>query len=251
MTIPAAMDSPRLQARICGWLYLYIIVAGSFAEIFVRGRLVVGGDAAATAANLLASETLFRIGFSAELLHLACDVGVATLLCVLLAPAGRTLSLLAALMRVACLLVLAVASLSHFAALRLLTGADYLGALPEAQRQALALLGLRLHGDGYAIALVFFAFACLAAGRLIGRSGFLPGWLGALLAIAGVCYLAASFGHFLAPTLAGRFSAALLLPCFVAELALALWLIVKGVDEEKWHAAAAALDGAAAGGDPR
>lgn len=226
---------PRRLARICGLLYLYIIAAGTFAELFVRGRLVVAGDPAATAASLLARETLFRIGFSAELLHLACDVGVATLLFVLLAPVDRTLSLLAALMRFACLMVLAAGSLTHFAALRLLAGAGYLAAVPEAQRQALALFALRLHGDAYAIALVFFAFACLAAGWLIWRSGFLPRFLGAGMGIAGVCYLVSSFAHFIAPTLAGRLFPALFLPIFLAELALALWLSLKGVDGDRWR----------------
>jgi len=230
---------PQRVARICGLLYLYIIAAGTFAEIFVRGRLVVSGDAAATAANLIAHETLFRIGFSAELLHLACDVGVATLLYVLLAPVDRTLSLLAALLRFACLAVLAAGSLTHFAALRLLAGSGYLAAVPEAQRQALALFALRLHGDAYAIALVFFGFACLAAGWLIWRSGFLPRILGAGMGTAGICYLASSFGHFLAPTLAGRLFPALFLPIFVAELALALWLSLKGVDAARWRARAA------------
>lgn len=239
MPDPALAVRPRRLARICGLLYLYIIAAGTFAEIFVRGRLVVAGDAAATAANLLAHETLFRLGLSAELLHLASDVGVAALLYLLLAPVGRALALLAALMRVSCLLVLGVASLGHFAALRLVAGGGYLETVPEVQRQALALLALRLHGDAYAIALVFFAFACLAAGWLVWRSNFLPKLLGAGLAVAGSCYLAVSFGHFLAPDLASRFSAALLLPCFVAELALALWLSLKGVDEDRWRSRAA------------
>lgn len=231
----------RHYARICGVLYLYIIVAGMSAELLVRARLVVPADAAATAANILANESRFRLGFSAELLHIACDVAVAVLLYALLRPVDRTLALLAAFMRLACDLLLAGASISHFAALRLLGDGNYLQAFQTDQRQALALLAMRLHGDAYAISLLFFAFACLALGVLIFRSRFLPRTIGALLAIAGLCYLINSVSHFLAPAFAGSLFPALFVPIFVAESSLALWLIVKGVDAAKWKARAGAL----------
>jgi hypothetical protein len=230
-----AWTSPHVYARICGVLYLYIFVAGSFAEMFVRSRLVVPTDAAATARNITANESLFRLGFSGELLHLALDVAVAVLLFALLRPVGRHLALLAAFARVACDLVLAVASLGHFAALRLLSGADVLAAFSAEQLHALALLAMRLHGDGYAISLVFFGFACLALGVLVVRSTFLPRLLGALLLVAGACYLVNSFAYFLSPRLAATLFPAILVPAFVAELSLTLWLIVKGVDAARWE----------------
>jgi hypothetical protein len=229
---------PQRYARTCGILYLYIIAAGTFAEVFVRSRLVVPGDAAATARNIRDHETLFRIGFSAELLHLACDVAVAMLLYALLRPVDRNVSLLAAWMRLACIVILAMSSLSHFAALRLVEGARGLDALPAGERDALASLAMRLHGDGYAISLVFFAFACLALGYLIFRSGYLPKAIGVLLGIAGACYLVNSFAHFLAPAFGATLFPALFVPIFVAELSLSLWLIVKGVDVAKWRARA-------------
>jgi hypothetical protein len=140
-------------------------------------------------------------------------------------------------MRLASDIILAVASISHFAALRLLGGADYLEVFEPDQLQALALLALKLHGDGYSICLAFFGFACLALGYLIFRSTFLPRALGALLAIAGACYLFNSFALFLATPFAARLFPALFVPIFIAELSLALWLLVKGVDGAKWHAA--------------
>ncbi len=233
--------SPQNYARICGVLYLYIIVAGIFAELFVRSRLVVSADAAVTASNIVANESLFRIGFSGELMHLACDVAVAMILYALLRPVDRNIALLAAFMRLACDIILAVASLSHFAALRLLGDADYLQTFPPDQRQTLALLALKLHGDGYAISLVFFGFACLSLGYLIFRSGYLPRTIGALLAIAGACYLINSFALFLAPAFAATLFPALFVPIFAAELSLTLWLIVRGVDAAKWEERASAL----------
>ena len=226
---------PQLLARLGGVLYLYIIVAGVFAELFVRSKLVIPGDAAATAGNILANESLFRIGFSGELLHLSFDVAVAVILYALFRPVDRNIALLAAFMRLACDLVLAIASLSHFAALRLLAGSDYLAAVPVEQLQAFALLAMKLHADGYAISLVFFGFACLALGYLIIRSGFFPRAIGALMAVAGVCYLVNSFAHALNPTFAATLFPALFVPIFVAELSLALWLTVKGVDLPKWR----------------
>lgn len=235
MTETAAVRSPQPYARVCGALYLYIIAAGMFAELAVRSKLVVAGDAAATAANILANEALFRLGFSAELLHLAFDALIAALLWTLLRPVDRTLALVAAFTRLACDIVLAVASLAHFAALRLLQGADYLPGLDEAGRQSLALLALRLHGDGYSISLVFFAFTCLALGVLVARSGFLPEWIGRLLFVAGLCYLVMSFAHFLAPELGGRLFPVLFVPILAAEASFTLWLLIRGVDEEKWQ----------------
>jgi hypothetical protein len=235
--------SPRRYARICGLLYLYIIAAGTFAELFVRSRLVVSADAAATARNILADESLFRLGFSAELLHLACDVAVAMILYALLRPVDRNVALLAAFMRLACDVILAISSLSHFAALRLLGDADYLQTFRPDQLHTLALLAMKLHGDGYAISLVFFGFACLALGYLIFRSSYLPRTLGVLLAIAGAGYLINSFAHFLNPALAARLFDAVFIPIFVAELSLALWLLVKGVDTAKWEARASGVAG--------
>lgn len=231
---PLARMSPQRYARLCGLLYLYIIVAGMFAELFVRSRLVVSTDAAATARNIMANESLFRLGFSGELLHIAFDVVVAVLLYALLRPIDRNVALLAAFMRFACDVVLAVTSLSHFAALQLLADASYLKTFSSEQLDTLALLALKLHGDGYAISLVFFGFACLSLGYLIFRARFLPRTIGVLMAIAGVCYLINSFSHFLAPTFAATLFPGLFVPIFVAELSLALWLTVKGVNAEKW-----------------
>jgi len=231
-----AKMSPQVYARSCGALYLYILLAASFAELFVRSKLVVSRDAAATAANIMTGESLFRLGFSGELLHLACDVAVAMLLYALLRPVDRNVALLAAFMRLACDVILATASLSHFAALRLLGGSEYLKTFQPDQLQSLALLAMKLHGDGYAISLVFFGFACFSLGYLIFRSGFLPRTIGVLLAVAGACYLINSFAHFLYPaTGAALFNAGILLPCFVAELSLTLWLLVKGVNVAQWE----------------
>jgi hypothetical protein len=233
--------SPQVYARLCGALYLYIGVAGMFAEIFVRSKLIDPGDAAVTAANITANEFLFRIGFSGELLHLMFDVMVAALLYVLLRPVNRTIALMAAFFRLVSDVILAVASISHFAALRLLAHADYLATFQPEQLQTLALLALKLHGDGYSISLGFFGFACLTLGYVIYRSTYLPRTVGVLMTIAGASYLLNSFAVFLAPAIAGKLFPFLFGPIVIAEMTLALWLLVKGVDVPKWQAVNAAL----------
>lgn len=226
---------PQLYARLCGAFYLYIIVAGIFAELFVRAKLVVPADAEATASNILAHESLFRIGFSGEILHLSFDVMVAVILYALLRPVDRSVALLAAFMRFACDLILAVASMSHFAALQLLHGGSSLSSFSPEQLHSLTLWVMNLHGDAYAISLVFFGFACLALGHLLFHSGFLPKAFGVLLGLAGFCYLFTSFAQFLDPAFAKSLFPVFFIPCFVGELGFALWMLVKGIDVARWN----------------
>ena len=123
MTRRAVEASPQTYARIGGILYLFIIVAALFGEVFVRGRLIVRGDAAATANNILGSETLFRVGLAGEMLTCVCDVALAMILYVLLKPVSRNLALLAAFLRVTFVGVYGVAKLFEIAALVVLGGA--------------------------------------------------------------------------------------------------------------------------------
>lgn len=236
MTIRAGETSPQTWARIGGALYLFIIVAALFGEMFVRGRLIVRGDAAATAANILGSETLFRVGLAGEMLTCVFDVTLAVILYVLLAPVNRNLALLAAFQRLAFVAVYAVAKLFEVVALVALRDADSLKAFEPAQRQALAYLSLRIHGLGYGLALLFFGVCCVLFGHLIHRSGYLPRLLGVLLVIGGWGYVVFSLAQMLAPAFAARYLFPwVMLPAFPAELGLALWLLVKGVDVPKWE----------------
>jgi len=226
---------PQSYARACGLLYLYIIVVGIAAEMLVRDRLIVAGDAAATAANILANETLFRLGFTGELLQLAFDLVVAVLLYMLFRQVSRPLALVATFMRLACAMMLAVGSALHPGALELLKGGEGLRAMPAEQAQAMALWLLGVHADLYVVALVFFGFACLALGWLILRARFFPSAIGWLLLVAGAGYLVNSFANLLHPPLAAALFPAALMPALVAELALALWLLARGVDVARWR----------------
>jgi hypothetical protein len=230
-----AGTSPRLQARIAGFLYLTIIVTAGFAEVFVRGRLVVRGAAAATATNILAHESLYRLGGSADLINLVCDTALALLFYELLKPISRSLALLAAFFRLAHVAILTVSTLFHFAALTFLTGTHDLSVFSAAQLQEQALLCLSFHAWGYTICLVFFGFACLLLGILIYRSLFLPRIFGVLMAVAGLCYVTGSFARLLSPTFASNLFPYFLLPGAFGELSLTMWLLARGLNLERWQ----------------
>ena len=235
----AVETSPRLLARIAGAFYLLTIVMGVFAEVFVRGTLVVRDDAAATATNILAHEPLYRFGLAADLTMIACYIAVTLLFYGLFKPVSRSLSLLAAFFSLVGIAVLAVNSLNHLAPLVFLGSAHYLSAFETTQLQALALMSLKMHARGYTIAVVFFGVYCLMIGYFVFRSGFLPRILGVLMAIGGLSYLTNSFAIFLLPTLAARLPDIMVLGV-IAELSLCLWLMVVGVNAPKWEEKASA-----------
>jgi len=220
--------SPRTTARIAGVLYLMIIVAALFAQIGVRSSLIVAGDPAATGANILAAEGLYRLGVIADLVTVACDVGVAALLYRLLKPAGASLSLTAGLLRVVAASVTAAVAVLAFAPIILLKGGAG-EAFSVPQLQALAMMALRMRETGYVISLLVFGLHCLMLGWLVWRSGILPRVIGAMLVVAGPCYLVSSGFSLIAPALAGPLYPVILLPPFVAEVTFTLWLIGVGV----------------------
>jgi hypothetical protein len=232
--------SPQVLARIGGVLYLIIIVLGTFNEAYVRGRILVSGDAAATAANIRSMESLWRFGIAAEFFMLLCAIALTLIFYVLLRPVSRDLALLAVFFNLVSIAVEASVQLYLLGALFPLGSADYLKAFKPEQLYALASLSVRSHGYGFGVALIFFGCVCLLLGYLIFKSGYLPKAVGVLMQIAGLSYLTDSFTLILAPSLANRLFPAILVPAFIGEASLCLWLLVKGVNAEKWKARAGA-----------
>ena len=235
MTNLLAENSPRKVARIAGVGYLIIILAGIFAEFFVRSSLIVPGDAVATANNIMASEGLFRAGIASDLIMLVFDVIVALALYVLLAPVNKPLSMLAAFFRLMHTAIYGVTLLNLVFVLLVLSGAEYLTVFAPHQLDSLAMLFLDGHNYGYLIGLVFFAFHCGVLGYLIFRSGFIPGILGILMIAASLGYLIDSFAQILMPNYsnyAAIFLTIVAVPAIIAELSLCLWLLIKGVKSQ-------------------
>lgn len=234
MTSASVATSPQVYARIGGLLYLIIIVAGITGELFVRGSIVVSGDAAATAYNVRASPWLWRAGIAGDLVMHICDVGVMLVFYVLLRPVSRNLALLAVLFNLVQTAVLVANKTNLLLPLFLLGDAAYLKAFTPQQLQALAYVSLRTHDYGFGFGLIFFGVECIVLGYLIFQSGYLPKVLGILMQLAGASYLTNSFALILYPMLASRLFPAVMLPPFVAESSLALWFVLKGVDLTKW-----------------
>jgi len=226
-----AKASPRFQARMAG-VIAWITTTAGFAAI-VSGNLVVYGDAAATAHNILAHELLFRLAFAGEVIA-TLYIAYTLLLYNLFRPVNRSLSLLAAFFSLVGCAIGAVNSLFLLAPLVVLGGAHSLTAFKADQVQDLALVFLNLHAQGSSIALVLFGTYNLLIGYLIFRSTFLPRMLGVLLAFSGLCYLIDSFANFLSPAFAAHLLPYILIPG-VAELLLALWLVVFGVNAKRWR----------------
>lgn len=208
-------------ARLGGALYLVIIVLGIVGPLLTREQLVVPDDAAATAQNITASPELWRLGIALNVVMQLCDLPVMLILFLLLSPVNRNIALLALLFNIVQTATLVANQLTLVAA-----------QLLSPDEPALTEVAIEAYAYGEAVGLVFFGFALLGVGYLIRHSGYLPWILGLLVQIAGVSYVVNSFLLLAAPDLA---TIVFLIPAFVAELSLALWLVVKGVDASEWE----------------
>lgn len=228
--------SPQVVSRIGGVLYLIIIVLGLFNELYVRNRIIVSGDAAATAANIRSFESLWRFGIAAEFFLLMCATSLTLIFFVLLRPVSRDLALLAVFFNLVSVAVEASVQLYLLGALFPLGQAEYLKAFKPEQLYAMANLSVKSHAYGFGVALIFFGCVCLLLGYLIFKSGYLPRTVGVLMQLAGLSYLIDSFALILSPSFANRIFPLILVPAFIGESSLCLWLLVKGVNVEKWNA---------------
>ena len=226
---------PNYFARIDGVLYLAIILMGAFAEGFIGDRLIVSSDPAATARNIMASESLWNIGAAANLLIVVLGVPSQLIEYLLFKPAGKRLAQLGLLFVLMSLAVETVSKFFLFAVLAPLDNAPYLTAFDTGQLQGLAYLAVKAHNVGFSVALIFFGCGCLVNGLLIFKSRYLPRTVGLLLQLAGACYLVASFASLFAPALYNVLAPAILIPPLIGESALCLWLLFRGVNLVEWR----------------
>lgn len=232
--------SPQTYARVCGLFYLAIICLGMFGELFVRATLVAG-DPATTANHIAAHGLLWRAGMAADLMMQVMDVPTIVIFYLLLRPVDHALALMSTAFNLVQTAVLALNKLTLMTPLLAAGYASHPGGVSAEQWNSLSFLAIHLHGHGFAIGLIFFGFTCLIRGYLLYRSSYFPAPLGILLALAGASYLINSFALIVAPKLAQALFPAILLPAFIGELSLALWLLIKGVNLPKWqHKVAAA-----------
>lgn len=224
----AAM-SPRALARLAGLLYVLEGVTSVSGALVIPGRFVVPGDGAATAANLLANQPLYLLGVTASLVSVALHTALIVCLYHLFRPVGRMAALLFAYIGLLAIVLQSVSALLQLPALIVLGGGGGVGALGVEESQALARIFFRFRAESFNLYLGFFGFRCAALGYLVYRSTFMPRAIGALLAVTGLGYLTFLFpplGNALTP-----FNLAVVAP---GELSLVFWLLLAGVNSERW-----------------
>jgi Domain of unknown function (DUF4386) len=232
---PGELSSPRTIARYAGAIYLLIIVGGIFAQIGVRAKLLVAGDAAATAHNIATHELLYRLGFSVEVFYLLWGIPLKLFLYELFKVVHRRAAIVMILFAAVGSAIQGACLLAHYAPLMILDGRGAgLDAFTPAQRAAAAYFSLRLFDYGYNIALSFFGGFCLILGTLILRQRFFPRFVGALLVLEGALYLTNSFAHFIAPAVGDRVFPFLALSG-LGEISFCLSLLIAGVNVERWR----------------
>jgi hypothetical protein len=228
-------ESPRKAARIAGILYLVIFIVYPLAAYIGKNSIIVPGDPAATASNILTSESLFRIGIAGEVVIILVEVILAAMLYELLKRVNPAVSLAAAFSRLAEGLIMAVNLLPSILALILVSGSGYVTAIDFETRNALLMLFM----DSFSVMIFvwgfFFGFHLVLLGYLVYQSGFFPQIIGILLMLAGVGYLIQSFGMFVWPDLAGLYETIVMITAIPGELVFALYLLIKGLKVEKWE----------------
>ena len=227
------MYTNKKTARIAGLLYLIYIVVSIFANVLGRSKLIIMGDAATTAQNIISSAWQFRIGFVLDLVSAVLFFLTAWALYVLLKPVNKNLALLFLLLNLGGIAVHCFSDLFLIGSQLILSGADYLKAFQADQLQALAMLSLDIYKNGFSgIAQIFFSAWLFPLGYLVYKSGTLPRFLGIIVMVECFAWLMFPVQFFFFPgnVVLTYVSSAV---GFIGEFSLTLWLLVMGAREQK------------------
>ena len=226
--------SPQFTARLAGLLYVLMIPLGLFGIMYVSRALVVAGDAAKTATNILDNVGLFRLSIVTALIVQVTHIFIVLLLYKILKPVSKNLASLMVIFMLVGIPITMLNELNHFAVLLLLGGAGYLSVFTAGQLQALVPLFFELHEYGIFIASIFWGLWLLPMGYLVFKAGFISKIPGVLLIIAGFGYLIDTFARLLLPNYGATIIATIISVTLFGELVFPIWLLIKGVNIEKW-----------------
>lgn len=228
--------SVKTYCRAVGVLLILSIAGGCYGELYIPS-VIMTGDAAAIANQLRHNDGLFRLGFAAYLVEAFSDLVLAWLFYVLLRPVHRELALLSAFFGLVSMALFAVTQMFYFCAPHFLTGRQYLTVFSPDQLEAFASLFLSLSARLSGLFMLFYGTGWIIRGYLSFRSGYLPRFLGVLMVAAGAGFVAQNITKVLAPAYS---SSVLLAPMFLNVVVLAIWMLARGVDRDKWGRAIAA-----------
>jgi hypothetical protein len=229
MAPAAPARSPNFYARIAGFIYLFAMALAIFSQSYILGKIVVPGDAAATAHGISASEGLFRLGIALDVITFVTDVVIGWAFYELLKSVDRSLALLGVFLRISDAAILATVTLSGLMTLRVLSGVDYLRVFDATQLYALARLYLSARGLGFYIGFVFLGFGSTIFAYLLFKSRFVPRVLAAWGIFSSLLLAIGSLAVILFPWFANNASTAYMIPMFFYEVPLGLWFLIKGV----------------------
>jgi len=224
------MHPTKKDARVAGLLYLLMAIPGPFSLMYVPNKLIVSGNAAATANNILAHEMLFRLGVLGIVVSGVVFLLLALALYRLFSGVNKAQASLLVVFVAVSVTISYLVELNQIEALLLLRGGDFLAVFDKPQREALALLFVKLHGQGITINEMFWGLWLLPFGWLVIKSGFLPRILGAWLIVNGLAYMAISFAGLLFPPY-GAVIFDSVFPILLGELAIMFWLLIRGIKE--------------------
>ena len=223
---PTPPETLRRYAKVAGVAMLLSIVFGTIGELYLPGKIIVNGDAAATARNIIEHPQLFRVNFATYLVEGICDILLCVVWYILLKPVDRNLALISAFFGIASMVTFAVAQGAFFSSALVLRETSGMTAFALEQRQAMALLGARVASAIAAMFLIMYGIATTIRGYLIARSGYLPRVLGILFAIGGIGFILRTATYLLAPSIS---SPIMLMPMALGGIPLTFWLLFKGV----------------------
>lgn len=232
------MHSTVKAARIAGLLYLSLVLTGPLSLMYVPDKLIVRGDATATSGNILAHEMLFRSGIVANLVGTVLFICLGIALYRLLSGVNQTQAWLMVSFVLVSSAIAFMNEVNNLAALILFRGDDFLNVLDLTHRNALGMLFIRLHGQGIVIDEIFWGLWLLPFGILVYQSRFLPRILGAWLIVNCFAWMAFSFTGLLWPQYSHTVYR-VLTPVFLGEIAIMLWLVIRGANVKALPAAAA------------
>jgi hypothetical protein len=221
-------DTLQRYSRVAGVAMLLSIIFGALGEAYLPGKIIVSGDAAATAANIVNHPMLFRAAFATYLVEGMCDIALAVIFYILLKPVDRNLALISAFFGIAAMVTFAIAESAFFASSLIVRDAGGMGSFTSDQRNALAYLSLRISTMIATLFLILYGTATMIRGWLMVRSGYFPKWIGVLMMIGGAGFFLRTATYILAPSLS---SPIMLIPIALGGIPLMLWLLIKGIRE--------------------